>query len=352
MTVGSNGGLEAALPEPISVLKGHKTASYPQPFHLDEREQDPNLTAIDLHAQQEALKYPCLAQVEKGERFSAPAQTQEVYAVVPADLPWATKSLTESCDTLHVVLPTWFHISAAQGSTEVLGVSAETRDPLWNYAAQNPGLQVMPIVQIDTTASQLLNDEGGPDKMAGALTDFFERSRGEKTVRGFCLDASPLTSIGADAFAALGRQMTTALVKQNLTSCVKLPSNVSKSLLIIANRFFNTVIVNGYREYWIGSAPQPLADKRWLKAHIAALQEHVSPAKLVIELGTHAVDWVSGHPRPEIQPFAKAMSAVAKREGLVEFVPSAENTRASYIDAKGLQHRLWMLDAASMHNQI
>ena len=352
MTVGSNGGLEAALPEPISALKRHTIESDSQSFHLDERERDPNLAAIDLHAQQEALKYPCLAQMEEGNRLSVPGQTQKVYAVVPADLPWATKSLTESCDTLHVVLPTWFHINATQDSAEVLGVSAETRDPLWNYAAQNQNLQIMPIVQIDTTASQLYNDEGGSEKVAGALIDFFERSRGEKKVQGFCLDASPLASVSANVFAALGRQMTTALAEQNLTSCVKLPSNASKRLLITANRFFDTVIVNGYREYWIGSAPQPLADKRWFKAHIAALQEHISPAKLVIELGTHAVDWVSRQPRPEMQPFAKTMSAVARREGMVEFAPSAENTRASYIDAKGLQHRLWMLDAASIHNQI
>ncbi len=352
MTVGSDGGLEAALPEPISVLKGRSAAPDARPLPLKERDQDPNLVAIDVHAQQEALKYQCLAERGEGGRPSAHPQSQKVYAVVPADLPWATRSIAESCDTVHVVLPTWHHITVAQGGAQIRGVSAETRDPLWEHAVQNPGLQVMPVVQIDTTASRLLSNEGGPEKVAAALSDFFERPRGEKSVQGFCLDARAFTSIGTDAFSALSRPMTAALGELGMTSCVKLPSSASEGLLVIANRFFDTVIVNGYREYWLGSAPQPLADKRWFEAHISALQDHIDPTKLVVELGTHAVDWASGRPRPEIQPFAKAMSALAEAEGVVEFVSSAENTRASYVDAKGLQHRLWMLDATSAHNQI
>ncbi|MEP3527733.1 MAG: glycosyltransferase [Sulfitobacter sp.] len=352
MTVGSDGGLEAALPEPISALKGRDTASDPRSFALEGRVQNPNLASIDLHAQQEAQKYQCLTKGGAEEPSSAPVQTHKVFAVVPAELPWATKSLDDSCDTIHVVLPIWFDITASQSTAQVQGVSAETRDPLWDYAAENPKLQVMPILKIDPAASRLLRTESGTKKVATALSDFFEHPRGKSALQGFCLDASPFTSLGSNAFSTLGRKMAAALDAQGMTSCVKLPSSASDSLLILANRFFDTVIVNGYQEYWLGSAPQPLADKRWFQTHIAALQEHIAPGKLVIELGTHAVDWVSGRPRPETQPFAKTMSALADAQSVAEFVPSAGNTRASYVDDKGLQHRIWMLEAASAHNQV
>lgn len=352
MTVGSDGGLEAALPEPIDALKGRATASAPRVLSVHPRDQNPNLAPIDLHAQQEAQKYQCLSADKEGSRSSAPAQIQKVFAVVPADLPWAAKSFNESCDVLHVLLPTWFHLTAAQGTVAVRGVSAETRDPLWKYATQNPNLKVMPILQFDASVLRLLAVEGGGEKVATALVNFFDLQRSGRPIKGFCLDASPLISVEGGAFRTLGRQVAKDLNERGLSSCVKLPSSASDSLLVIANRFFDTVIVNGYHEYWLGSAPQPLADKRWFDKHIASLQEHVSPGKLVIELGTHAVDWISGRPRPVVQPFARIMSALADQQSRPEFVAEAGNTRASYVDGQGLQHRAWLLEAASAHNQI
>jgi len=345
MTVGSDGGLEAALPEPISVLKEQSMRSDPRRLPMQGDNEPPNLAAIELHAQQEGLRYQCLT-------GDAPAQRQKVYAVVPAKLPWAAKSLQQSCDTLHVVLPTWFHISVVEGEAQVVGVSSGTRDPLLEYVENSPRVSIMPLLQLDATASRFLTAPNGPTQVAAVLSDFFDRPSQDDAVTGYCLDASPLVSLTIETFSTLGRQVATALSTQGLTSCVKLPSSTPNSLLVLANRFFNTVIVNGYQEYWIGSAPQPLADKSWFEAHVTSLQEHVAPEKLVIELGTHAVDWVSGQPRPEIQSFAQTMSALAEGGGDAEFTPQAGNTRTSYIDAKGMQHRVWMLDAASAQNQI
>ena len=356
MTVGSDGGLEAALPEPIGALKGRATASDPGIFSVHQGNQNPNLASIDLHFQQEAQKYQCSTTAKEGGAPSPPGQTQKVFAVVPADLPWAAKSLSESCGTVHVALPTWFYITAAGTGVEVRGVSAETRDPIWAYVAQNPTLKVMPILQIDATTSRLLANEGGPHKVATALADFFNQSaveeNGKSSVEGFCLDAKSVPSLGEKAFSTLSREVTGDLSERGLSSCVKLPSSVSDSLLVIANRFFDTVIVSGYQEYWLGSAPQPFADDRWFDAHVASVQKHIAPTKLVVELGTHAVDWISGRPRPEIQPFARIVTALAAQDRKPEFNATAGNTRASYVDGQGRQHRAWMLEAASVHNQI
>ena len=346
MTVGLNGGLEAALPEPISVLKSQGRASNAREYSL-KTSDGLKIPAIDLYAQQEARKYQCLGD-GKGESLNT---LQKVYAVVPADLPWAVKSLQESCGSIHVALPTWFHITATDNMPQVVGVSSETRDPLFEYAKQNRALRIMPILQWDTAAARLLSIQEGVEKVTVALTRFFETPQQSTAIEGYCLDASPFISSG-DGFSVVSRQFVSAMQAQDLTSCVKLPSSASHSLLAIANRLFDTVIVNGYQEYWIGSAPQPLADKAWFMAHIAFLQKHVTPDKLVIELGMHTVDWVSGHPRPKIHSFAKAMSALAHNGAFAEFVPEAGNTRANYVDAKGLQHQVWMLDAASAHNQI
>lgn len=343
--VGSNGGLEAALPEPISILKEQNIWSDRRGLPMEGDREAPSLAAIELHAQQEALKYQCVS-------GDAPAQKQKVYAVIPAKLPWAAKSLPQSCDTLHVVLPTWFHITQAEGAAQVVGVSSGTRDPVLEYIEKSPQVDIMPLLQLDAAATRLLTTPDGAKQVTKALTNFFDRPSQDEAVTGYCLDASPLVPLTSRAFSTLGQEMAAALRRQEFTSCVKLPSSTPNTLLVLANRFFDTVIVNGYQEYWIGSAPQPLADKDWFKAHVVSLQEHVAPEKLVIELGTHAVDWVTGQPLPEIRSFAQTMSALAKEGGTAEFAPQAGNTRANYIDAQGLQHRVWMLDAASVQNQL
>ena len=79
----------------------------------------------------------------------APAQKQKVYAVIPAKLPWAAKSLPQSCDTLHVVLPTWFHITGAEGAAQVVGVSSGTRDPVLEYIEKSPQVDILPLLQLE-----------------------------------------------------------------------------------------------------------------------------------------------------------------------------------------------------------
>lgn len=350
--VGMDGGLEAALPEPISALKGHSTASEARVSTSVEAVSSSKIAAIDLHAQQEAQKYQCTSGGRGETQTSPPAQRRTVYAVVPADLPWATKSLAQSCGTIDVALPTWFHLSVVNGTVQDIGASLATRDPLFEYAKTNPDLRIMPVVRLDSSISRLLNTPKGPAAVSEGLGGFVSRPREQEQISGFCLDAGPLVSETLGIFSTVGRQFAVALKERGLSSCVKLPSSASDGHLVLANRFFETVIVNGYQEYWVGSAPQPLAGKGWFEQHVASLQEHVAAEKLVVELGTHAVDWVSGRPRPEIQPFAQTMSALAKGQGQAEFVPAAGNTRAQYVDEKGLQHRVWMLDAASAQNQI
>ncbi|MFG6531955.1 MULTISPECIES: glycosyltransferase [unclassified Sulfitobacter] len=347
ITVGLDGGLEAALPEPISTLKGH-TAS-PRNSLLVEEEHGFDMPAIDLYAQQELQKYQCLNRAGQG---AAPSQTLKVYAVVPAELPWATHSLNDSCDTLHVAMPTWFHFTELDGHVQVGKVSLETRQPLLEQSARDGTFGIMPVLQWDAAALGLLRAPNGPAKVSAALDVFLDQPAQAIDVKGYCIDASLLALVEGQTFSVLSRRVTSQLKSRGLETCVRLPSNASDGLLVIANRFFDTVVVKGYQEHWIGSAPQPLAGKRWLEEHIKTLKEHVAPSKLVVELGTHSMDWVSGSPRPEVLPFAKAMSALAQHDAFATLVPAVGNTRASYLDSGGLQHQLWLLDAISAHNQI
>ena len=112
------------------------------------------------------------------------------------------------------------------------------------------------------------------------------------------------------------------------------------------------VIVTAYQDPWLGSQPQPLAPLDWFRAQVAQIQRDVPAAKLVIAVGGHAVDWVSGQAVPDRISMAEAMFRISRAKASIDFSPAAKNSYASFFDRDGNRHQIWMLDAASVHNNL
>tara|TARA_R110002049_G_scaffold295512_1_gene482916 strand:+ start:1766 stop:5074 length:3309 start_codon:yes stop_codon:yes gene_type:complete len=350
--LGSNRGLEAALPDRIKALKEDLAAADPDDWRNDVS-TGLGPAAIDIYAEHQAQQYRCMNDVSAGKRDRSSSQKQKIYAVVPIDLPWATKSLYRSCDSIQVVMPTWYTAGLVGERVKVSGVAQDTRDPLLNYTnTRDADIEILPIIALELSHIVQLSTIQGRIEVAEALSDFVVNTSQVKNLIGYCVDASQLVFVGPTTFADILRPFANALNNRELTSCVTVPSNTTASILIIANWLFDTVIVDGYRTPWIGSAPQPLADDGWFEAHVAFVRNYIDSDKLVVKLGNHAVDWVSGQPRPSVLTIAQVMSALADRSIPPEFDPAVGNSQASYVDAEGLQHRVWMLDAATAHNQI
>jgi cellulose synthase/poly-beta-1,6-N-acetylglucosamine synthase-like glycosyltransferase/peptidoglycan/xylan/chitin deacetylase (PgdA/CDA1 family) len=348
----SNGDLEAALPDEIMVLKGRLLKSEETVSGLSMSVEDP-LSAIEIHRQQEAAKYQCQPPRIANGKPAELSPHRKVYAVLPIELPSSIASLYKSCDAVHVVMPTWYAAEVLNGVLQVVGVDEETKNQLRDYQKESRSdVSIMPIITLDLGSARQLVDDRLLNEPALAFSKLFDVTGTDGGNDGYCLDAAGLISSGASDFADIARFFSEKLRHQKLVSCVILPSAAPEHILIVANKFFDTVVAKAYLEPWVGSATEPLAAKTWFQAHVASLQNHISPEKLVVLLGTHAVDWVSGRPKPVVAPFAQVVSALADVGTAPEFVDVRGNTRATYIDDTGLQHRIWMLDAASLHNQM
>ncbi|MBK6467307.1 MAG: hypothetical protein IPF96_10935 [Rhodobacter sp.] len=112
------------------------------------------------------------------------------------------------------------------------------------------------------------------------------------------------------------------------------------------------VIVTTYQDPWLGSHPQPLAPLDWFRKQVVQIQRDVPAAKLVIAVGGHAVDWVSGQAVPDRISVAEAMFRISQANGSIDFSPAAKNSYSSFFDREGNRHQIWMLDAASVHNNL
>ena len=344
--------LEAALPDDLVHIKGQFTQTGSDEAQLVSRSTQGVTPAIDIYHQQAVSKYRCLPARQQAAPDVLP-RAQRVYGFVPSTQPWSGNALQESCNVIDVLVPEWYELRDGQGSIEIKGASADARVPLLDYAAQRPGsVELLPVIAFGETAAQLYRTEQGRARLITALARFFEGWTPADGVIGACLDVTSLPQQGTAAFASLLGQVSGSLRDRGLRTCVVMPGSANNLSFIAADRFADVVVAKAFGEPWIGSAPQPLAATDWFERRVADLQSLVAPEKLVIALGTFTVDWTSRKPKPRAIPYAKAMSALAQAKKSPQFEPTAGNARAVFVDASGFQHRLWMLDAATLHNQL
>jgi cellulose synthase/poly-beta-1,6-N-acetylglucosamine synthase-like glycosyltransferase/peptidoglycan/xylan/chitin deacetylase (PgdA/CDA1 family) len=346
----STQGIRAALPDEIITLKGefHQTGAV---NHGDHAHPDAGsaLPAIERYALQETAKYRC-----KTPDVSAPAATaQRIYAVIPSDLPEAAGALDHSCDTVNVVMPMWFDLRTQNDALDVVGLADDAREAVQDYVANQTGaVETLPILQFDPATARFLESAKGRRAVGVALSRFAQDLAKDNKVVGLCLDASQLSEKAGVALGEILGPFGKRMEDLGLRSCAVIAATASDNNLRLADHFLDLVMVKGFDEPWVGSAPRPVAARDWFEQRVATVQKLISADKLVIALGTFSVDWVSGRAKPETLPYAQITTALADSKVTPVFMPAAGAAQAVYVDGKGRQHRSWIMDAASAHNQL
>ncbi|KIN76054.1 glycosyltransferase [Sulfitobacter mediterraneus] len=344
----STRGIKAALPDEIITLKGefHQTGTHDHASHL--HGAGGNLPAIERFALQETSKYRCIA-----EDKNASENAQRVYAVVPSHLVESPASLTESCDVVDVVMPMWFDLRVEQDALRVGGLADDAREAVRGYVAQQEGrVEVLPILRFDPSSYSYFETARGLRAVAAALSGFADDLAKSDEAVGLCIDASLIAAKGSAALAEVFRPFASRMADLGLQSCGVISATTEDANLVVTDHFLDLVVVKGFEEPWVGSAPRPVAARDWFEQRVIAVQDIVAEDKLVMALGSFSVDWVSGRAKPDTMPYAQMASALAEAEATPTFIPAAGAAQAIYVDDKGRQHRSWILDAASAHNQL
>ena len=344
--------LEAALPDEVVTLKGQFQQTKNTNDTAQQTSTDTDIPAIEVYHEQEALEYQCLP-AGNGKNTDQTDAAQRIYAMLPNALPSAVQSLEHSCDVIDVIVPAWFDVQLGDDKVEVAGLADDARDVMRSYVKSRAGrVDVMPVVAFDQPVARLFREAKGRAEIVTALSGFADQVDDANELAGLCFDASSLIGVGSSAFASLLKPLNERLRKRGLQSCVVLPASATDGVFVVADRYMDVVIAKVFAEPWVGSTPQPIAADDWFDDRVAAVQSFVDPAKLVIAMGTFSVDWTSGSPKPKTIPFAEAMIVMAAAQVAPKYAPFAGNAQSVFVDARGMQHRLWMLDAASTHNQL
>ena len=109
------------------------------------------------------------------------------------------------------------------------------------------------------------------------------------------------------------------------------------------------VFLMAYDEHENSGAPGPIASQRWFARMVADSARGIPPAKLVVALGSYAYDWHDGTGDPA--DVEEAWQAARDSGTLPAWDKASGNTSFAYQDGD-TRHQVWLLDAASMYNQL
>lgn len=170
--------------------------------------------------------------------------------------------------------------------------------------------------------------------------------------QGACLDLQGLRGSDLPQLAPFLSAMQDGFHAEGLQSCIVLSATETHWQNTQAMAHFDKVVLKMFAEPWVGTAPAPLAPNAWFAETARLAQETLGKDKLVAALGSFAVEWTSGTAMPVTMPYAKAIDKIAAAGATLRYSEKTSGSFASYQDADGRSHKIWLQDAASVINQM
>ncbi|KIC18582.1 glycosyl transferase [Leisingera sp. ANG-DT] len=288
--------------------------------------------------------------------FSALANTAvpKVFGHVPVSSEQAFLSLDDSCGQIGVVVPEWISIVEKKGRPAVSVISKDTRIAVEEYiagAALRP--QLLPVILLgEARQKEVFLDSLANAERVAALAEDMAAAVAALNAQGACLD---FTGLKPDAFRRLRPLMSgfsKAFRSRGLKACTVLAGQQPHWKEPDLTDLFDQIILKLFQEPWAETVPGPLAPYTWIEDLSAEAVQAVGAGKLVVALGNFSVEWTSGVSKPEVLSYSEAMHRVSSSGAKLRFSAKAQNSFSRYRDAQGRQRKIWMLDAASAHNQL
>ncbi len=190
-------------------------------------------------------------------------------------------------------------------------------------------------------------------RLANSLASFVNATR----QAGLVVDFEEVPDSSQSAFRSFFAELASVLRAGNLKLMVALPAaDTSYDYAYFASQA-DAIILMNYDQHWPASAPGPIAAQDWFLRNLNETLGLVPPEKLIMAIGSYAYDWTEPPRRTARQPslstsFQQAIVTAQESEGSVEFDPDSLNPHFSYVDERNRTHRVWMLDAATVYNQL
>lgn len=287
---------------------------------------------------------------------SAVAQTTaspRIYAYFPAASDWANLSLARDCGMIDVLLPDWYGLDLSAGAASKISVDEDGIKKIQAHqrSTENPEI-ILPILTILQAKAGVANADFLSDPtLYQRLADDAARLVADNDYAGLCINPGDLATDDPSGFNAFFSLIKHRLSEIGRQTCLVVAAQDPLWYDTTITGAADLVVLLAFKEAWSAIQPGPPAAQAWFEQTIAEAVAAIGTDRLVVALGSFGYDWVSDNPVPEEIGYAEAMRRAARHNGQMSFPSDTLNTNIHLVDERGLQHSIWLLDAASLHNQ-
>ncbi len=277
-----------------------------------------------------------------------------VFAYMPSEQARGQFSLARDCGAIDVLLPDWFAISQPDLALDVRSFDAESKLATGDFLKERgAALELYPVIGMGPGADRqaILRALGDAASRKRLFDDMIEAAEVVQA-DGFCLDFGRITAAEAPGIGAFVARARASLAENGLQTCLILRATDEAWQAPALREASDFVVVKTFIEPWSGSPTAPSAPEPWFAETVDALARHFGKERLIVALGTASYDWISGVAVPEKISFGEAMARIERAGAQVTFAPQARNPQSIFRDRSGRRHHLWMLDAATLFNQL
>ncbi len=276
---------------------------------------------------------------------------EEVYGYLPYWSAWGDQALEKHLTAMDGLMPEWYEISLPAGELVPIGFSATHQVRIADIVARRRwALTLLPVVDLFDPA-EIARALASPEKVE-QIRSALVREVAAKAYDGICLN---IASVPDTSYKDLGRLL--AGLRQSFAAidrqtCIVVASYQTPWTDATIAASVDRYVVLAFNEPADSARPVPLAPQAWFTDLFASVAAQVPPEKLVVALGNHSYDWVSGDNVPRAMSFPEASRLAGLYRSGIRVDPVSLNSTTRFIDGDGNRHRLWLLDAISFHNQL
>ncbi len=260
-------------------------------------------------------------------------------------------TLKRNCGGLDGVLAEWLSIDTASQTVEWL--SETGRDgALRDLRRYQPALGIelvalLPLTPLRSGRAALLDGSEARARIIAALTSKI----GDGGYSGICLYPYQVEQGHLAGLRALLTELKAAL-PAGLRECLVV--NAEGPLWRDAGLIdaVDSVVLRAFAEPDAGAPPGPLAPQGWFETLLEDATAAVGSAKLRLALGSFGYMWIEGEAEPLNLSFAEAMRLAARHKSTIAMDETSLNTHITFPKDDGRKAEIWLLDAASLQNQL
>lgn len=276
------------------------------------------------------------------------------YTLLPTYPESAFLPLLRNCRQIDVIMPEWYEIGSADLVISRVEVDAEMQAAVTEIQEERrERVELWPVFSLGRTltAEDFLRALGN-DRLRTTLSTQIVKAAVDAKATAACLRLRDIKPKDTQALQFFVTELAGKAQQKGLGLCLVAALSDQLWSDTKISDLFDKVIVTAHHEPWIGEYPQPLAPLEWFRSQVQLIKANVPQGKLVIGIGGHAVDWVTGRAIPERISLAEAMFRISEANARIDYSSTAKNSYASFFDLQGNRHQIWMMDAASVHNSM